>query len=107
MEDELLHLLGIARRAGKLALGTEATRDAVRRRRAVLLLFASDLSPHTVSDLSPQAERNGVPMRHLHATMDELGAALGKRAGVIAVNDRGFAKKLLALTAGNEEEFKL
>lgn len=107
MEDKLLHLLGIARRAGKLALGTEAARDALRRRRAVLLLLASDLSPRTVSGLSAEAESAGVRAQGLRATMDELGAALGKRAGVIAVNDRGFAKKLLALTAGNEEEFKL
>ena len=31
------------------------------------------------------------------ACMDELGMALGKRTGVIAVNDAGFAEKITAL----------
>lgn len=104
MDENLLHLLGLARRAGRLALGNEAVRDAVKRGRASLVLLAGDLSPKTASGLSPAARQAGVPVRKIRPKMDDIGAALGKRAGVIAVNDMGFAKKLLALIAENEEE---
>ena len=104
MNEKLLHLLGIARRAGRLDLGTEAVRDAVRKHRAALVLLASDVSPRTASNTSSSAQQAGIPARTIRPTMNEVEAALGKRAGVIAVNDMGFAKKLLALIAEIEEE---
>ncbi len=97
--DRLLGLLGIARRAGKLALGADAARQAAGARRARLLLLAEDLSPGTAGSLKTLADREGVRAVPLRRTMDEVEAALGKRTGVIAVNDAGFAKTLLALCA--------
>jgi ribosomal protein L7Ae-like RNA K-turn-binding protein len=99
MENKLLHLLGIARRAGRLASGSEAVREAIRRHRAVLVLLASDLSPRTVSGITRSAEQAGVKIQCMRVTMEQMGLAIGKNAGVIAVNDRGFANKLLALNA--------
>lgn len=98
MNNSLLQLLGIARRAGKLALGSEAACGAVRAKRAVLVLLASDLSPRTVRTVSAVAEQTGTKAITIRSTMDELSRALGKRSGVIAVADRGFAEKLLALS---------
>jgi hypothetical protein len=40
-----MQLLGLARRAGGVATGTEAVRDAVRRGQARLVLLAGDASP--------------------------------------------------------------
>lgn len=99
MDDRLLSLLGIARRAGRLALGNDAAREAALRRGCALILLSSDLSPRTARAVLAAAERGNVKTETLRATMDEIGAAVGKRTGVIAVNDTGFAKKLLALNA--------
>lgn len=104
MDEKLLHLLGLARRAGRLDLGSEAVRDAVKKRRASLVLLAGDLSPKTASGQSLLAQQAGIPFRTIRPRMNEVEAALGKRAGVIAVNDRGFANRLLALIAEIEEE---
>ena len=41
-------MLGLARKAGKLAAGTEHVTDAVRSRRAVIVLPANDISDNTV-----------------------------------------------------------
>jgi len=97
----LMNLLGIARRAGKLDLGAEAAKQAVRRRRAKLVLLSADLSRRTGETVRAEAENAGVPAAPLEAGMDEVEAALGKRTGVIAVNDRGFAEALRKLSASD------
>lgn len=99
MDDRLLSLLGLARRAGKLVLGSDAVQEAALGRGCALILFSSDLSPRTAREVRAAAERGNVETAALGATMDEIGRAIGKRTGVIAVNDMGFAKKLLALNA--------
>jgi ribosomal protein L7Ae-like RNA K-turn-binding protein len=104
MNEKLLHLLGIARKAGRLTLGTDAAKESLQKRKTVLVLLASDLSKRTAADVNEAALQAGVPSRSIPPDLDDLGAALGKRAGVVAVNDTGFAKKLLALIAEIEEE---
>lgn len=99
MDDRLLSLLGLARRAGRLALGSDAAQKAALSGRCSLILFSSDLSPRTARSVRAAAGRRNVKTAALRATMDEIGAAVGKRTGVLAVNDTGFAKKLLALNA--------
>lgn len=100
----LMNLLGIARRAGRLELGSAAAKDAVRKRRAKLLLLSSDLSERTTEGMRGEAERAGVRAVALSAGMDEVEFALGRRTGIIAVSDEGFAKALLKLSAENEED---
>ena len=98
MDDRLLSLLGLARRAGKLSLGSDAAREAARKGRCPLVLFASDLSPRTVRSVGAAAAGKAQTVV-LRVNMDEIGCAIGKRTGVLAVNDEGFAKRLLALNA--------
>lgn len=98
-DKKLLGLLGLARRAGKLDLGADAAAQAVHRHRAKLLLLARDLSLRTAEKIKAQAEDGGVRCRQAGTDMDALEAALGKRTGIIAVNDAGFAEALLALCA--------
>ena len=107
MNDKLLHFLGIARRAGRLSLGNDAAIEAMRKGHTKLLLLASDISPRTAGGVRSAAQEEEVALVQTKATMDEISMALGKRTGVIAVNDAGFANKLLALctaeTVGTEE----
>ncbi len=99
MNDKLLHLLGIARRAGRLSLGNDPAIESLRKGQTHLILLASDLSPRTAGGVEFAANEEGVAAVRTKATMDEISMALGKRTGVVAVNDAGFAKKLLALCA--------
>lgn len=97
--DRLMNLLGLARKAGKLELGGEAVKQDVRRHRAKLVLLSADLSQRTAQAMRDEAEKAGVRAAALPVGMDAVQAALGKRAGVIAVNDNGFAQALLKLSA--------
>lgn len=97
--DRLMNLLGLARKAGKLELGSEAVKQAVRRHRAALVLLCADLSPKSAQAMREEAERAGIKAAELPEEMDTVQAALGQRAGVMAVKDSGFAEALLKLCA--------
>ncbi len=95
MTDKVLSLLGLARRAGKLEAGFDASVSAARKKRAELLLAAADVSEKTFQNLRYEADRANVPAVRLPVGMEEAGRACGVKAGVLAVTDRGFAKALL------------
>lgn len=97
MNGKLLSLLGLARRAGRVALGSDAAAEALKKGEARLLLLAGDLSPRSAGHAEDAARQAGVRCVRMAETMDEVGMALGRRTGVVAVKDAGFAKKLAAL----------
>lgn len=99
MNDALLRFMGLARRAGKLSLGSDPAAEALNKGSAQLILLAGDLSPRTAGGIESAAKEKGVAVVKTGVTMDEISMAIGKRAGVVAVNDRGFAEKLTALCA--------
>ena len=86
--QKLLSLMGLARRAGKLALGADASVEAA-------LLFASDLSPGTAGSAAKAAP--ALQALSLPVPMEEMGHAVGKRVGIAAVLDDGFARRMLEL----------
>ena len=91
---EALALLGLARRAGAVVKGTEATRQALRRGEARLVLFAEDGSDTQRGKILPLATARGIPLATL-GSREELGAALGSGSlAVVAVTRAGFAKQL-------------
>lgn len=95
MTDKALSLLGLARRAGRLEAGFDPCRRAARAGRAALLAAAGDISEKTYKNLCYEARRAGIPALRLPWPMAELGRACGVRAGVLAVNDKGFAGAVL------------
>lgn len=99
MNDKMMHMLGIARKAGKLALGTEAAKESMLKHNCALIVMASDLSERTVRHFTLSAEKCGVKALKTNLTMDGIAKSVGKKTGVIAVNDIGFANRLLALSA--------
>lgn len=104
MADKALSLLGLARRAGKVAAGFDACAAAARKGEARLLLAARDISGKTYKNLCYEAGRAGIPAARIEAPMQEVGRACGVKAGVLAVTDRGFAQALLGLGESVKQE---
>ena len=105
MNNRLLSLLGLARRAGRLAIGYAAAAGSLQDGSSELVLLASDLSPRTVENIGRAARACGTAVCRTAYTMDEVSAALGaKRSGVISVCDAGFAQKARMLITTNREE---
>ena len=104
MSDAFLNLLGLARRASRLSPGHDAALAAVLRRRARLILLASDASERLVREFVRAGEER-IPILRLPYTMDQIDHAAGVRAAVLTVDDEGFARKLQELN--NREETSL
>ena len=91
-----LSMLGLARRAGKLAMGHDLALQSVRDGKAQLVLTARNASPRLVREFETAGQKRAKAprMRALPCTIDEIHFALGYRAGVLTVEDAGFAARI-------------
>jgi ribosomal protein L7Ae-like RNA K-turn-binding protein len=94
-------MLGIARRAGLIVLGTRAVRGALRKGRVHLLIVAKDASANALARLG--SEGRNVPQMRL-GTREILGKAVGRGEMVVAgITDSDLATKL---SLDNEAQIK-
>ncbi|MBZ0160409.1 MAG: DUF448 domain-containing protein [bacterium] len=90
-------LLGLARRARKIASGAEAVESAVKRHSARLILSAADASTNSVTKLQSLAAEVGIAWMQAMGK-EELGAALGVAPrACIAVMDSHFAGAVMTV----------
>ena len=94
MNDRLLSFLGLCRRAGYMICGADPVVKAMKERKALLTLTASDLSDNSREKVTRAADQYSALLRELPRTKEELSFAVGKHCGVICVTDRGFAEKI-------------
>lgn len=98
-KNKALSMLGLARRAGKLSMGHDAALSAVLDKKASLLILTSDTSPRLRREFKTAMEKNGIgiPVLIPDITISEIHYSCGYKAGVIAVNDENFSKKIISL----------
>lgn len=92
MSSNKLGLLSMCRKAGKLKLGMDMVKSSCKSGEAVVVLTASDFSPKSLKEVKFTCNRENVPVYSLEMSMDDILYGLGKKVGVIAVTDSGFAK---------------
>ena len=97
--NSFLSMLGIARRAGKLVYGFDAVLEQVRKNQAALLVLAADLSERSRNAFLLQTKDAKIPCIEPPLTMLDFHNAIGRRSGILAVCDRGFANQLISLSA--------
>ena len=97
--DPVLAALGLAARAGRVAIGTRSVLEAARSGEVRLVLVASDATENAVARVAGAVEELPVLRR---GEKVELGRAIGRGPTVVVgVRDRGLAEKMLGL-AGRE-----
>ena len=90
--DPVLHMLGLARKAGKLELGEEPVGAVCRAHHARLLLLAVDAAPNTHRRAVHFAEAGNVLTIELPFSKEELGFFFGRSScAMLALTDAGFA----------------
>ena len=95
MKDKIRALIGFAAKAGKLSYGFAAALKSAKSRKAQIILTASDLSEKSRKEIAFHAGKSGIDVITLPgADMEELTQAVGRKCGIIAVNEAGFAKSL-------------
>jgi len=92
--EEALRLLGLARRAGSVAPGTDAARRAAREGEARLILMAGDASGVQLEKIRSVLRHRPIPWGTL-GDRATLGAALGRGPlSAVAVTAESFARAI-------------
>lgn len=104
MNEPLLSMLGIMRKAGKLTMGFDAAAESAKKGESRLILTASDISLRSARQIAFECKDTGVDIVSVPYTMEQLSKAVGRQVRIFSVNDDGFAKKALSLIGNFEEE---
>ena len=102
MNDSALNLLGLCRRAGRLSLGHDACKQAIKRGKAKLCIVCSDVSKRLSDEISVPANAHNKTVYDVSYTMLDIKQALSFKAAVFTVDDEGFAKSLIAKLKENQ-----
>ena len=104
--DKLLNLIGLAQKAGRLAVGEEPTGAAARARDARLILVAADAAENSVRRVRHFADAGQCLWCRIGADKDALGRAVGRSScAMLAVTDIGFAEAIAKKLAEGDERF--
>jgi ribosomal protein L7Ae-like RNA K-turn-binding protein len=106
MSDKAIGYLGLMRRGGMIELGENGVAEAVRGRKAKLLLLVPDAGENARDRAESLAKGHGVPLAVLPYTREELSMALGKANTVMAaVTDAGFAQALMKTLSESDGKY--
>ena len=104
--DKLLNLIGLAQKAGRLAVGEEPTGAAARARDARLILVAADAAENSVRRVRHFADAGQCLWCRIGADKDALGRAVGRSScAMLAVMDIGFAEAIAKKLAEGDGRF--
>ncbi len=91
MPNKALTLLGFASKAGRLDYGMQKAIEALNKKRSCLIVAASDLSDKSKKEILFYSNKQNIRVVTLKVTVENLSTAVGRKCGVISVNDNGFA----------------
>lgn len=104
--DPVLRMLGLARRAGKLAYGDELVREVCFGHKARCVFLAADAGASTAKKGAFYADKANVPCVQLPHGKAELGTSVGKSGcAIVAVTDIGLAASAVEKLASEHEEY--
>lgn len=96
MSNKILSLLGFAAKAGKLSFGFDMTVEAIKKEKSKLIVIANNVSEKTKKEILFFKGNKKTEVITLDAVgIDELSKAVGKKCGIVSVNDKGFAEACL------------
>ncbi len=93
--NKIYSLLGLATKSRNLVSGEFMTENAVKAKKAVLVIVSTDASDNTKKMFSDMCDFYHVPLI-IYGTKDELGHAMGKELRAsLAITDKGFANNVM------------
>ncbi len=96
MNNKLLSLLGLCRKAGRVAPGFEKVLEAAAKHHAALILIAADTAARTEKEVRYKTG-DTLPVIRIRETQEEISKAIGTAVGILALTDEGFAKQAMLL----------
>lgn len=80
-----------------MTMGFDMSKEAAEKGRAELIVLASDISPKTEKEVRFFSDKYGVKAVKTNFKIDDFFHGIGKKVGIIAVCDKGFAQKAESL----------
>ena len=103
MNDKVLTLLGFASKAGKLSFGMDSVTTTLSQKKSKLVLISNDVSPKSVKEIKFHCEKHNVTAIVLSEyDMQTLTHAVGKKCGIVSVNDQSFSHGLISAISREE-----
>lgn len=104
--DNILSMLGLAHRAGRVEIGEEPVGGAARAKKARVIFVAEDAGASSQRRAFSFAQTGACLCLTIPAEKDALGSALGRTSvAMCAVTDIGFAEALVKKLAAKDEKF--
>ncbi|CUW11540.1 ribosomal protein L7Ae family protein [Leuconostoc inhae] len=100
-DEQILNLLGLAMRAGKLVLGSDSTLTAIRGNKVQMAFFPSDGGQSQNKKIADKSSFYNVTLIQDY-TKRQLTDAIGVNRSVFAIADRGFSRKIKQLISEKE-----
>ena len=93
--DNVLGMIGLAKRAGKIVTGAEICEAAVKKGKSKLIIIAGDISENGRKAITDTCKYYKVKYIE-YADKSQLGKITGaEERAVVSVNDRGFSQTIL------------
>lgn len=97
-QQQLVNLIGLAQRAGKVISGEELVIKSIQKQEARLVFLANDAGHNLTKKLTDKSKYYQIEVSTVLNTL-ELSMAIGKPRKAIAIVDAGFSKKMRTLMA--------
>lgn len=104
MNSKILTLLGFAAKSGKLSFGLDTCIQSLKDKKAFLIIAAEDVSPKSLKEAAYFAQKANAEVLKVNADMFTLSNAVGRKCGIVSVNDKGFADACLKYVGGNAND---
>lgn len=105
MMDNILSMLGLAHKAGKVEIGEEPVGSAARAKKARVIFVAADAAPSAKRRAKSFAETGSCILLPIGAEKDAMGRVLGRTScAMCAVTEIGFACAIVKKLAAIEPE---
>lgn len=102
MTNKIYGLLGICAKAGDIVSGTDVTIETVEKKKAKLVIVATDCSEKTIKNIKFISNKNDVPI-YVFGNIEEISKSIGKsNRGVIAIKNENIAKEIVKRICGGD-----
>lgn len=101
-KENLLGLLGLSSRVGKVISGTDACIEYINKNKIKLMILAKDASDRTKLKFNQIAESKKIPIYEF-GSIDEISKSIGKKnKAIIGITDINFSKEIIKRFDGGD-----
>lgn len=92
IKQQIMQLLGLAKRAGEVTTGEGLVLQAIRKQTVHFVFIAKDAGPSSAKKIKDKCNSYKIPFNDALSKM-EISQAIGQNRTVVAINQVGFSQK--------------